>query len=115
MSRRRRFALASRGAGWSETYERQQDPDGRGHWFNLKPAWLEGEYMKDNLSVLWARALQSPLVRVEQVYERGTPREHTAFAVYDPERKQILAPETDCPLRVDHHLYQTCECCGQYG
>lgn len=106
------------GAGFSRQYQDQQDPEGRGHWFKLRDQDIknpDGKYCM--LQKLWQDAIKNPGVMQEVIWTQGVGpgSKHREFAMYDPEKRMMLANESACPNRSGHHLYQTCWCCGQYG
>jgi hypothetical protein len=99
------------GAGSSETWSAQEGPGEYTHWFNLSQSWIDrpdDRYF--SIPVWWREAIKSPGIVIHVRLQGGS-----TFAQFVPERGQILAGVYDCPLRYSHHLYQTCNCCGQYG
>lgn len=96
----------------------QEDSEGRGHWYKLRNKDIEEpDYRYNGLPTLWKEAIKNPGVRQEVTWTQGTGPGSicTRFALYDPEKRMMLAGHYDCPNMYGHHLYETCWCCGQYG
>lgn len=104
------------GAGYSTQYNEQQDPQGRGHWYKLRDKDIENPD-GSSLRQLWKEAIKNPGKKQEATWVKGVgPGSiHLEIALYDPEKRMMLAKEGYCPNEHGHHLYQTCWCCGQYG
>jgi hypothetical protein len=99
------------GAGDSESWRALNGPVPGTHWFNLHKDWIDrpdDEYL--SIPWWWREAIKHPGQRIEAKFSNGS-----TFATYDPERKQMLGGTYDCPRKWGHHLYMTCEVCGQYG
>ena len=103
------------GAGRSDRFDAQSAPDG--HWFRLRETWInnpDSPYF--DLPQLWRDAIKNPGVRQTVEWEQGfgLGSKCSRFAVYDPQKRMILSDDA-CPRAYNHHLFDTCWMCGQYG
>ena len=117
MSRKISKAGTWGGAGSSETWDAQEGPVDGTHWYKLRDSWISDPDSRYSMPVLWQEAIKDPGKEKDAYWKQGTGpgSDCYAFAQYDPDRRQMLSGLYDCPARTDHHLYQTCWCCGQYG